>query len=335
MRTERGKRNKYTKKRLKKTEILEGVLEIPPGSNIPPRVRGASHTGDFLMNLGNLAGRAIHPFRRYLFGFRRNLFLPLTSATREIRIALASGLVDRWFIYITCASDFYDPPPPLVSRVTCIRLVLFSTTFSRSADVPFSSFRLPRMNALFSSLGFTAREPRTKFTFVPYFVVQTEFMMKEERAQTFRQMMKHGPISSLRWSEEKKQINLWRGGDFKERIKPLIVRSEFRWNSSRWLERISEKPRVWERVKSRFHLQRAVAVQPYAVKKSIDRPTNRSLLFVVLPPFLLPVQGSAIGCLSSLELGSISWIETRKNHLSAMKKISAATQRYVLLGTHE
>lgn len=113
--------------------------------------------------------------------------------------------------------------------------------------------------------------------------------MKEVRAQTFRQMMKHDntvrfpAAEGEKKNKKKKQINLWRGGDFKERIKPLIVHPEFRWNSSRWLEGISEKPRV--RVKSRFHLQRAVAVQPDAVKKSIDRPTNRSLFFVILPPF--------------------------------------------------
>lgn len=115
--------------------------------------------------------------------------------------------------------------------------------------------------------------------------------------------MKHGPISSLYRNEEKKQINLWRGGDFKERIKPLIVRSEFRWNSSRWLERISEK--LWVRVKSRFHLQQAVVVQPYAVKK-INRSTDQPIVplrgpLSPLPSPFLPVQGSAIGCLSSLE----------------------------------
>lgn len=162
----------------------------------------------------------------------------------------------------------------LVSRVTCIRLVLFSTTFFRTANVPFSFFRLPQMNVLFSSWVLQPESYESSVAFVPYFVVQTKFM-KEQRTQTFRQMMKHDRTVSSRWNEEKKQINLWRGGDFKERIKPLIARPEFRWNSSRWLERISEKPRV--RVKSRFHLQRAVACNQTPWKNQlIDRSTDRS-----------------------------------------------------------
>jgi len=131
--------------------------------------------------------------------------------------------------------------------------------------------------------------------------------------EPFVEWLKHDDtvrFRSRRSEGKKTQINLWRGGDFKERIKPLIVRPAFRWNSSRWLERISEKLRV--RAKSRFHLQRAVAMQPDAVtKKSIDRPTDRSL-----------VQGFAIGpSLSSWTALSLSDNRiTRKNHLSAVTR---------------
>lgn len=143
----------------------------------------------------------------------------------------------------------------------------------------FHLFCLPQINVLFSSWVLQPESYEIQVTFVPYFVVQTKFTIKEQRTQTFRQMMKHDHTVFNRWNGEKK-INLWRGGDFKERIKPLIVRSEFRWNSSRWLGRISEKPRV--RVKSRFHLQRAVACNQTPWK---NQSINRSLLFVVLLPF--------------------------------------------------
>lgn len=97
----------------------------------------------------------------------------------------------------------------LVSRVTCIRLVLFSTTFSRTANVPFSFFRLPRMNVLFSSwvLQPESNEKLSRFCIV---LCRTNEIYERTAHANFSsndETRSYDPISS-RWNEEKKQINL-------------------------------------------------------------------------------------------------------------------------------
>lgn len=78
------------KKRLKNLSF-KGVLEIPLGFNSPPRMHGASHTSDFLMNLGNLAAALFTLFDGIFLVFVEISSSPL-PAVRRARLGSLSRL---------------------------------------------------------------------------------------------------------------------------------------------------------------------------------------------------------------------------------------------------